>query len=710
MFKKLLVRRLILSVVLAFVCAGTVFALLQQVSSYKIEAKYKNGDYLEQRMEKEAAAFQHYITENDLAIHDFPMISKWLDTTKITTISLYYDNRIIFNSGIPYMAETLSSGIPHQPLPWEKLYPIHFKDADVLLSLSLDLKHYDYDIALLFSLATFFAVFLGIVLFFVHGKTSYLLQLEQQVLLMQGGKLDITIPLKGKDEITSLAENIDGMRQAFIKQKQAQEARQRFSAAMSHDIRTPLAALIGYLDIIVNKRTSDEQRLQQFLAKSVEKANQLKSLTDHLFDYFVASEQQPKEAAENLSRTDFEKLIFDGIFLLESSGFTVNITLTHFQYYLKIPKHALQRVLDNMFSNILKYAAADKPVMIKMELAKEILTLCLKNEAKTDAGPSADTGMGLKNTRAIVERYRGRMTQSKVENDYSIELSIPVEMPKAVFAVQTTNIETLIALGLQEKIVGVAPGHEADFLPEHRKIYNSLNRLEGKLIRGHRYPSFEAVVGTKPDFIYGTSFSLDTTGIISLLKNVDKTSIATYVNKPTDLLNAKLEDVYDEILTLGRIFNVEDRADKLVQTMSAKIRAVRDKSGGMEELLPVFVFDTEEAGMIFTAGAALLSSLIQLAGGKNIFSEANRNWLYVNYETIAAGKPQVVVIIDYGETSAGDKIASFKNNPLFAEVPAVVNNQFVIVSLNEVLPGTRNADCVEKLAQGFYPHLQFQRQ
>ncbi len=427
MFKKILARRLGLSVIFAFACAGIIFALFQQLSSYKIEAKYEDAAYLQQRTDKEVADFQRYITENDVAIQDFDKISKWMDTSKITIISLYYEDRIIYNSTAPYMAETLDSGIRHKPLPWEKLYSIHFKDADGLLSLSSDLKHYDYDISLLFSLAVFFAVFLGIVLFFVHRKTAYLLQLEQQVLLMQGGKLDIEIPLKGSDEITSLAENIDGMRQVFIKQRQTQKAHQKFAATMSHDIRTPLAALIGYIDIVVNRRTSDPERLHQYLVKSVEKANQLKSLTDHLFDYFVTSEHQQTEAQYNLSRTDFENLVFDGIFLLETSGFTLKTALAHGQYYVKIPEQAMQRVLDNMFSNILKYAATDKPVDIKIELDQEMLTLCLKNEIETEAEHSAGTGMGIENSRAIVEKYNGSIAKTKAENEYLIEISIPAE-------------------------------------------------------------------------------------------------------------------------------------------------------------------------------------------------------------------------------------------------------------------------------------------
>ncbi|EHQ91043.1 ABC transporter substrate-binding protein [Desulfosporosinus youngiae] len=290
-----------------------------------------------------------------------------------------------------------------------------------------------------------------------------------------------------------------------------------------------------------------------------------------------------------------------------------------------------------------------------------------------------------------------------VIQNYNRQLAIE-KVPQAVFAVSTPNTEILMALGLKDKIVGVAPGvSEVDILPQFQDAYNSLNRLEGKLIRGHNYPSFEAVVGTNPDFIYGTSFSVGNAGNITSLDNITKTGITTFISKPTDMLNAGMDDVYEEILTIGRIFAVETQAHELVQNMSEKIGRTQDKLGEIEKPIPVFVYDSEEEGMIFTAGPALITNIIELAGGKNIFFDTNKNWLFANKEKIVNSKPEIVIIIDYGETSAEDKIAAFKNNPLFAELPAVVNDQFVVVSFNDVLPGIRNADCIEELAKGFYP-------
>ena len=428
MFKKILVRKLGLSVIFAFICAGIVFIFLQRLSAHKIEAKYNDSAYWEKRMEKEVANFQHYITENDIAIHDFYKISKWIDKAKITTISLYYEDRMIYDSTIPYWAGTLGSGVSHKPLPWEKLYKIRFKDAEGLLSLTVYLKHYDYDVAILLNLAAFFTVFLGIVLLFVHRKTSYILKLDQQVLLMQGGKLDITIPIKGNDEITSLAENINEMRQIFIRQKQVQEASKNFSATMSHDIRTPLAILIGYLDIVVHKRTVDEQRLQQYLNKSIEKANQLKGLTDHLFEYYSSSEYKQLSAETRLSSTDFERIISDEIFLLKHNGFSVKTTFdNHTDYYIQISRQAMERILDNLFSNILRYGEITQPIYVKTILKKKFLIIYLKNKIALSTKYSEGAGIGVQNTLAILNEYHGQMVKTQFENNYLVKILIPVD-------------------------------------------------------------------------------------------------------------------------------------------------------------------------------------------------------------------------------------------------------------------------------------------
>lgn len=433
MFKKILVRKLGLCVVVSFFCAGTVFLLLKNISAYNIEKKYRDSDYVQAQMQKEIDTIQKYITENDVDIQHFYKIARWVDRDKITTISLYYEDRLIYDSTISYCAGTLSSGIKRKPLPWEKLYKIRFKDAVALMDLTVYLKHHDYDIALIRNLMVFFVVFLSLILFFVHHKTSYILDLEQQVQLMQGGKFDFPIQIKGDDEITSLAKNIDEMREIFIQQMQAQskrqEASQKFVSTMTHDIKTPLAALIGYLDIVINKRSSDEQKLRKYLLKSAEKAAQLKSLTDHLFDHFVISQQQDLRTQDesNVDSVTLEYMVFDNVFLLESEGIDVKVLFAdHIKYRIQIHREPLQRILDNVFSNILRYADKNEPVSVRLVPNGDNLTASFQNKVRSDIDSYQGTGLGLKSCQSILEKYHGSITAEETGDVYYITINIPI--------------------------------------------------------------------------------------------------------------------------------------------------------------------------------------------------------------------------------------------------------------------------------------------
>lgn len=431
MFKKWLVRKLGLCVIFAFLCAGAVFMLLEHISAQMIEGRYMDSEYVQAQMKREVEAIQAYIAEHDIGLNHFYKVAKWMDRDKITTITLYDKDNLIYDSTISYLAGTMSSGIQRKPLLWQTLYPIHLKDADVHMDLTVYLKHHDYDRALVGNLLVFFGVFLFIVLFFVHRKTSHILHLEQQVQLMQGGMFHFPIETRGNDEISSLARNIDDMRKVFIQQVQAQnqmhDLSRKFASTISHDIRTPLAAMIGYLDILINKRTADEEKLRQYLLKSAEKANQLKALINHLFEHFVISGQQ-EAMADKESRIDglsIENMILDGVFLLESEGMAVKTSLARqANYHIPIGKELLQRVLDNVISNILKYADKNEPVLIETKHEGDHLIISYQNKAKSHIDPSLSTGLGLMTCQHILENCQGALEAGNWDGLYLLKLQL----------------------------------------------------------------------------------------------------------------------------------------------------------------------------------------------------------------------------------------------------------------------------------------------
>jgi iron complex transport system substrate-binding protein len=117
--------------------------------------------------------------------------------------------------------------------------------------------------------------------------------------------------------------------------------------------------------------------------------------------------------------------------------------------------------------------------------------------------------------------------------------------------------------------------------------------------------------------------------------------------------------------------------------------------------LRVFVYDSGEEAP-FTAGKyAMPTALIDAAGGVNIMDDLEKSWAEIGWETVVDRNPEVMVIVNYGDVTAEQKIAFMKESPAFADIDAVKNNRFVVLEYVEATPGPRNIKAVEKLVAGF---------
>lgn len=105
---------------------------------------------------------------------------------------------------------------------------------------------------------------------------------------------------------------------------------------------------------------------------------------------------------------------------------------------------------------------------------------------------------------------------------------------------------------------------------------------------------------------------------------------------------------------------------------------------------------------VFTAGRyAMPTALIEAAGGVNIMDDLEKSWAEIGWEPVIERNPEIVVIVNYGDVTAEQKIAFMMNNPAFAGIDAVRNNRFVVLEYVEATPGPRNIAAVRTLAEAF---------
>lgn len=263
--------------------------------------------------------------------------------------------------------------------------------------------------------------------------------------------------------------------------------------------------------------------------------------------------------------------------------------------------------------------------------------------------------------------------------------------PQKVLTLGPNCTELFAALGLSDNVIGRSLiNHSRGPLPEYADAVNAIPQLN------YAEATREAILTSGADFIYALDWEISDTGC-----NIDEAKnygMDVYVNSATTL-----DEQYKEILDIGKIFEIEERAEAFVADQKARISAAQEKLRGKEPV-KVLVYDSGNDGVFTCSGTNFESLLISLAGGKNIFDDlTEKQWVTVSYEEVIKREPDVIVIHDYDSPGVEEKIAEIKANPTLASLDCVKNERFVPITLESVLPGNRMAYAVEKLASAFYP-------
>ena len=261
----------------------------------------------------------------------------------------------------------------------------------------------------------------------------------------------------------------------------------------------------------------------------------------------------------------------------------------------------------------------------------------------------------------------------------------------------------MIALGLKDRMVGYTgvSGWNTG-TAELKQALGTLRELSKE------YPSVETLVGANADFYFaGWNYGMKVGGDLTPatlaplgIKVYELTESCAHVMKRPP---ASLGDVYRDLANLGKIFDVENRADTLIKDMQTKIQTLSSKAAGDGKPISVFVYDSGE-DRPFTAGReAIPTALIAAAGGRNVMDDLDDSWTRVNWETVVARNPQAIVIVDYGSVTAAQKEAFLRNNPALNQMDAVKNNRFIVLPYDDATPGVANVRAIATIAKGLHP-------
>lgn len=423
---KRLSTQLIAAVIAALLLAGTVLFVSNSALSEWFYRYSTTDGFAHREEQRYADKLQDYVNRQGLSGTDTDALDDWMHEQRSVLVILRRDGQPIYNAGLLWTEETSADDEPAAQ------YEVQFADGPAQATFLCFFENYYFAITIL-SLLLSFVVFVAVLLTLIRKKTRYITRMRDELRILEGGDLEYTVAVRGEDELADLARGINDMRQAVISRQQdeqeAREANHALVTAMSHDLRTPLTALIGYLDIMTMQKCKNEEEHARFLALSRSKAQQIKEMSDRLFQYFLVydREGQPPDLQTVDAASLLGQTMEEGLFELESRGFTVERDALDFSGRLHANVEFFRRLIDNLISNVGKYGDSTQPVRAEYRIERGMLTIGLYNAVRQDGNRPESTRIGLKTCEKIARDHGGTFTSETDGQTFSVCVSLPCE-------------------------------------------------------------------------------------------------------------------------------------------------------------------------------------------------------------------------------------------------------------------------------------------
>lgn len=272
--------------------------------------------------------------------------------------------------------------------------------------------------------------------------------------------------------------------------------------------------------------------------------------------------------------------------------------------------------------------------------------------------------------------------------------------PEKVAAVYQGSVETLLALGLEDRIVATA-GLDNEVPDDQKAAFSKTDYLD------EFTPSKETMTMLEPDMIFSWVSLFDEDNLGSPDEWIQK-GTNVYINTNTAVKEDSLENEYNDIMNIGKIFDVQDRAEEIVNQMKETVEHVKTLAKEQEEKPSVMVVESMNDTFTNYGAASIAGDMVTRLGA----SLANPDASTVGKEDILAADPDVIFVVympytgDDPETVKQENLDKILEDEAFQSLSAVKNDRVVPIMLSEMYASaTRTQDGIEIIARGLYPDL-----
>lgn len=427
--------QLLCAVLLSLLYGMTAFGVAFLLGNTLLDRTVYGNSFAKKMAKQQFLKLQNYINNEKISLDNLQRLNVWCSRGEKVYLTIYNEGRLVYAS---HIVEQQNDSLNSQ-----KLNPnLEDPEDEYILTLQGNVKvqaflyYYAGDIfyfgMIVISGLLAFAVFSLCFVMLISRKVSYIGLLRRELEILSGGQLEYQVTINGNDELGELATGIDQMRRSIIKHQevemQMRTANSELITAMSHDLRTPLTSLLAYLEIIERKKYVDEEQMDSLLHKSIEQAMRIKNMADKLFEYFFAYATEWEETEMEYVDVDMflEQILGDYVYALESKGFFVEAEFLQINNVIRVNLELIQRAMDNIFSNLLKYADCNEVIEISYRQEEKMVFINISNKICTEKINKDSTGIGLMTCRKIIEYHKGQCRTIESNEHFTVSIKLPL--------------------------------------------------------------------------------------------------------------------------------------------------------------------------------------------------------------------------------------------------------------------------------------------
>lgn len=252
------------------------------------------------------------------------------------------------------------------------------------------------------------------------------------------------------------------------------------------------------------------------------------------------------------------------------------------------------------------------------------------------------------------------------------------ETPRRVISLAPSIAESLFALGLGEKVVGVT--EHCDYPPQ---------ALDKPKVGSYFSTSLEVIIALNPDIVFSDGHD----PVCDQLERL----VPLVVLQPQDILG-----IYHDISLVGRIMDRQAEAERLIDEMQSRIALIVSETAAVGKPTVFYEIDATDPQKPWTTGkGSFIDDLITLAGGRNMVEEEEA-YLQISLEVLVDADPDIIILGDYPWVSP----EAVKERPGWGGLSAVKNEKIYPIDVDLVSrPGPRIVDGLEEMAKIIHPEL-----